>query len=282
MSKSRKQAHKTPSMKSHGLNLSKKILAAAAYLALIIYTFATNPHEAFIRAMAADQYARVFEPESGASGSGFYVRGKSGRLYLMTNHHVCRAEHTENVLPMLDDPRDPKIIGKNMIFEEMGGRRFNGKVVSVSEDEDLCLIDATSRSDERRGVMVASSKPNIDDRTFIIGAFGYYPYFVRDGRVILHSQDSYSRSDLSVQQCLLRKNRGYSVLVISQGQSVKKYCLHRRESMTLSNRVFPGSSGSMVLDQYGRLIGVVKELDMRHNMGRAVEIEAIKELLDRN
>jgi len=171
-------------------------------------------------------------------GSGAHVIAPSGKVYIITNAHVCNLSKDANIF-----------------ITDNFGRTIPRRILEISNFTDLCLVESLPNyqgalklgSDVRSGQIIAAVghpilMPTTMSRGEIIG--------VKEVDVFDHIMDVFDKND----KCDLPKNR---IIQIDTFFGPITACfVHVKANLTTSV-VLPGSSGSPMVDFYGNLVGVI-------------------------
>lgn len=192
-----------------------------------------------------------------SGGSGSHVIAPSGKVYILTNAHVCK-------------------VGKNgsVFITDDFGRTVPRKILEVSNFTDLCLIEPLPNyhgalkvgHDVYPGEIVASvGHPTLMPTTMSKGeVIGQAEIDVFDHVI----QDSDDKCDAS-------KNR---IIEVNSFFGPVSICvLHLNANLTTTT-ILPGNSGSPQIDAYGDLNGVFFAGN-EANWGFSVTLKDVKEFL---
>jgi S1-C subfamily serine protease len=193
------------------------------------------------------------QPDRG--GTGFVVRGFSGKSYTLTNSHVC-AGAREGV----------------MEARKWGAQRgARLRVLDVSDTSDLCLLETVGASEPLRlGYELEANQPVV-----VIGHPHLQPLTPSAG-VALERDTTSMYVDLAPSECTGPAKKIETVDTIFGSQSV---CVFTLRSMLTSAVIYPGNSGSPVLDSDGLVVGVVFAGDRRSNYGVIIPLEDVADFL---
>ena len=189
-----------------------------------------------------------------SNGSGSVVVGKSGRLYILTNWHVCLGAQWKH----------------QIIAFYPNGETIQGMVVKVSPTKDLC---AAVLKEDRPGLKMAPRLQPYQD----IWTRGYPEHILAEthGNVGGTVQWSAGFPIQEIGECPegYGKDRDYEGRV--QG------CTYTFTSQLSTLYARPGSSGSPVVDSEGRLVGVVSSWHSRGDYEAGmVTFRDVKSFLD--
>lgn len=160
-----------------------------------------------------------------SGGTGFAVKAKSGITFVVSNAHVCKVEKD----------------GYVMLTQDTLSMR--GKIVSVSEITDLCLIEG---SPKLKGLKLASTY-RIGEPIVVLGHPWLNPLTEARGRIK-------GRNIFSISYCH-QANAVYYTMEF--GNFTHLDCLREVESLISDTPVFPGNSGSAAVNTSGDVVGVV-------------------------
>jgi len=92
-------------------------------LLLFLLTFSTAcANINFIDTIDNESIVKLSRTSDGGTGTGFQVRAPSGKLYLLTNHHICRSD-------------------KVLTTTSNKGIQTSVKVIARYDKHDLCLVE---------------------------------------------------------------------------------------------------------------------------------------------
>lgn len=192
------------------------------------------------------------------SGTGFEVQAKSGKVYTITNAHVCALAKD----------------GIIMVELESNSERFiPRRVLEVYEKNDLCLIEGI---EGYTGLKLASDY-SLGEPVWAIG----YPMGdsmnVSNGRIKSRSLVELIAEDTLPANC---NKPGMQMRSFDTFFGSMQICTIQRRAIMTDVQIFPGNSGSPLVNIYGNVVGVVFASDTRTHWGSAVPLADLKELLE--
>lgn len=201
---------------------------------------------------------RIGETEHDGGGTGFQVISESGNRYILTNRHICVAAREHDVL--------------KVELEE--GRFLNVRVLEVSSKTDLCLLTPVANMS---GLKLAASLKAREDIA-VVGHPLLQAQTPARGIVTNFQNIEIQAEAKDSEECSRRYNGDFRDVPIFFGMS-EKLCMCKVDSFRTTAVIYPGNSGSPVVNLYGNLVGVMFAGDNRMNLGYAVPLNDVKEFL---
>jgi len=249
-------------LKVSGSNISSltlKICKSLAIITLLLFcSFGGKlTHDLYIESQVGKQVVFLKSPkgaEHQGSATGFQVQAPSGKVYTLTNAHVCA-------------------LGKDGIImaeeKQHSGRFIPLRILEVYEDNDLCLVEGLPQYE---GLKVADS--------IEVGQHGWsvgYPLGedlnISSGRIkgfgIVQLLELDSKCDGKNQ-----KKIKIQVLVFEV-----EVCQTNRSAAQTDVPTYPGNSGSPLVNIYGNVIGVMFATNRSTSWGSAVPLKAVQQFL---
>lgn len=203
--------------------------------------YITNPRGASIR----------------GSATGFEVQAPSGRIYTLTNAHVCELGKDQIVL-LQEKRHSDRLIPK--------------RIIEIYADNDLCLIEGL---DNYEGLSLASGY-EIGDLNYAVG----YPL----GEA-MNLSFGYLKAKEKVLIPMLERDPadcnepGMSVQEYPTLFGPVKICAIQRRSVHTNIPIYPGNSGSPMVNMFGHVTGVIFASNTRTAWGFAVPLEDVVQFL---
>jgi hypothetical protein len=234
----------------------KPVILCALLGALCIYSAFCSPSEYWLR----QRVVKLTGPGGHGSCSGEQVKAPSGKNYILTAAHCLSLKDSDG----------------NIKIHKEDKSTFEARVVAEDDASDLALLDGVPNF---RGIDVASEvQAHSLLRTFTHGA-GLDTYKT-EGELISYSHifipTGLIGSDAEESKCVSQQKNTLETIDILPGISVKICVLDVWEAAT-SALVVPGSSGGMVVNDEGSLVGVVSATD--GHLGFLVKLSDIRRFL---
>lgn len=241
--------------------MKKYALAAAAALALYFLSApaASSPRDMgeYLLAEKSYQIIRLTPPSSDKTGgTGFALRTPMGNVVTATNAHICEAAEG----------------GILMAQPEGYNRRVPIRVLEVDEPNDLCVLEPVRFM---TGLSLADGGGKLKQAVYILG----HP-LLKD--VTFSAGHSIQREPIDLVKggpdtpC---KGKGETLKELPWGPLMVTVCVKSIEAVEMTATIFPGNSGSPVLNSDGDVIGVVFAADQRTNHGFYIPLERLVELV---
>lgn len=178
-----------------------------------------------------------------SAGSGFIVKKNYKGSYALSAAHVCNINLNLNT----GDPKMNVEASKKIRVETLDGRFYNAKVIITNEEIDVCLMFVEDLVSNIEIIEFADRAPNPGDRVLNIAS----PYGIHFKNVVPLFEGIYI------------------------GDTGKK--------SLYTFTAAPGSSGSMILDASGKLIGLVHSVYYKlYEVVVGVSFEELKQFTRKN
>jgi len=214
------------------------LIVGGAVLAAVVFgtSILTNLHNTYLR-VAGPNIIKLTNAAGNSGATGFVVKGKSGKKYIMTNTHVCQlAENGQLVATANSEP-------------------FQVTIAKQYPFSDLCALEA--RQSLGMAANIASSV-SIGETVYAIGHPLLEPTRVTSGEIsgaifiqVVVDQNT------TAEKC---SGPTYSLIDTSQTMyalfGVDNICVRTINAYTSSVPTAPGSSGSPIVNIYGSVVAV--------------------------
>lgn len=250
---------KKPSLLSKLLNAlvltTKRFVGITVMVGALLYIGVTLPqvHSNLLFAKSASKIGLVTTMEQQGHGTGFFIKAKSGKRFIMTNNHVC------------------KIIPNGGLFVN---ERITTFVMPFYKDNiaDICLLkypeNAKTPSDFELG-----TEPLINQDLWTMG----YPL-----DHLKHFSKGAVSGDRLVDIAEPVDADCKNIVEIPTLFGPIPICVIRRVATETSVTIFPGNSGSPVLNIWGNVVGIMFAGNGQSNLGIMARWADVKRVLERN
>lgn len=201
-----------------------------------------------------DEYGRY------SGGTGFQVIAKSGRQYTMTNAHVCRIGESQGKLQAMDE----------------NGRYLNLSILEIASFADLCLLapnllqPSLKVSDELDTPLGAS--------IFVAGHPKLMPLTITSGLTVSFEDIIIGVGDIPEPEC--KKQGGRLVPSPTIFNINATYCVVDADAVRTSAQIYPGNSGSPLLNSSGEVVGVMFAGSSEYIFSYAVRLRDVHRFLN--
>lgn len=239
--------------------LSAKLTALFSFtvLAAVASNFA---HISYIESRIGDNTVYVRSPEGAklqGSGTGFEVIAPSGKVYTLTNAHVCGLAKD----------------GIIMVGEKLHSNRLVPKrVLEVYQDNDLCLIEGL---ENYSGLSLANSI-EVGDSVWAVGYPLGQAMNISSGRVKSFRYVDIMDDETDPKDCTKPNQK---VMQFNTLFGPIDVCTVKRYAAQTDVSTFPGNSGSPLVNVYGNVVGVIFAANRQTTWGEAVPLNYVKDLL---
>lgn len=210
------------------------ILVASLFSYLFGSSLLENAHLAYIRNTSNNVVKLV--SDKGYGGTGFIVTGKSGKRYILTNHHICA--------------------DNRMLFATYRNDLYVLPVVKSFTKNDLCAVEAPSSAS--RGFSIASSV-KLGERVYAVGHPFLEPITVTQGE--LSSNITLTMPVVYNPEPGTCNEETFEVIQIDDSLAnafgIFSLCVRHLSANSSSVNTLPGNSGSPVVNIWGNVVAVV-------------------------
>lgn len=228
----------------------KKVLASIVMLSCVLAVSLEAPflHQSYIRSIAEKNSVKIVGMEG--MGTGFHVIAPSGKVYIMTNKHICQ------------------MTGPLKVYEYGSIDGVDRKIIKISEKHDLCLIEALAN--HKSGIKLSKAALENGDIAYTLGHPRGVALTVANGEKI-------DDKPIQIPDELNADGSCSGEMIFT---FFGELCIVTRLTNQYSTPTYPGNSGSAIVNKYGCLVGVIFAGDPSvENQGFGVPLSFIKDFL---
>lgn len=246
-------------------SLAKAGLTCIKYCTLGLFIAACsflsgNLHSAYIENKVGSNTVYIRSPVGAriqGSGTGFEIKAPSGKIYTLTNAHVCG-------------------LGKDGIIM-VGEKRYSNRlipkrIIEVYQDNDLCLVEGLQGYE---GLTVASGS-EVGDLVWAVGYPLGQSMNISSGRIKDYGKLSVIDPETPKEEC---KGPNMHMETYNMFFLTAEFCVVERFAAQTDVPTFPGNSGSPLVNVYGNVEGIIFASDNETHWGSAVPLDYINKLL---
>lgn len=255
--------------------MSRKIkifIAIAAFFALLFFVSGKKDiaqTEEEIYKTASESVVMLNDPTQRGGGTGFQIETNAGNSYIITNNHVCKAA---------TDQKQNFLLASNE-YKQIALRPITIKY--QWEDNDLCILEAIPTL---RSLPMSSEGVNLLDKIYTVGHPLLYPLTIRSGHVLRQldvklAENMWFPEDRVVAEssCQGPSKSLESLDTFFFGEIL--VCYHIIPGYWTDAATYPGNSGSPVLNEYGKVVGVIFAGEGMAKTGMFIPLDALQYLL---
>ncbi len=232
------------------------LLGLATITGIVAHLHASGDPEADLLERAPKSIVYITDPSGRSGGTGFAVKGKSGISYILTNDHVCEVESDGGVVVLKED-----------------GHPTYAKIIAHSEDSDMCLVKGLSDLEPMDLADFVSSH----ERLYVVGHPELMHLVVSSGFYV-SEQYIDVMTDVTPDKCHGPK---YSLSELMTFFGPMQACIAHIYAHSSSIYIYPGNSGSPVMNSSGDVVGIVFAGSRSTNFGSYIPLFKVREFLER-
>lgn len=214
----------------------------------------------YIESKVGSQVLMIKSPEGAAirgSGTGFEIQAPSGKVYTLTNGHVCELGK-DGVIMVEDSPNSDRYIPR--------------RILESYEKNDLCLVEGL---EGYAGLKLADGV-DLQETVIAVG----YP-LGRSQDIQQGMTKNYGKVTIALEEIMPKDCTGHrrELMTISFWGLPMQICTVKQEALETNVLIYPGNSGSPLVNVYGNVVGAIFASNGETNWGIAVPMSFIKDFL---
>lgn len=190
-------------------------------------------------------------------GSAFVTVAASGRPVLITNAHVCGIGKADMYM--------------DVSFDD-GSRTVPARILEIVPEVDLCVLEAPAG----HAPLPIGESAKEQDPIMVMGHPKLHPLTLEAGYVAKSHSPIEMPTDSGEDEC---KRLGGKYGPIPFAWFTVVTCMMSYDSDYISVRIFPGNSGSVVINTRGEAVGVVVASQNDQSMGFMIDVSQLKGVL---
>ena len=238
---------------------------AAVVSSFVLIGIAKIPqyHSNFIRNVVGNKVVSIYGKINNRlhGGTGFHVKGASGKVYLATNGHIC----------LLADENDQVLVRKKLKNKTIQMYR---KVIYRHPNHDLCLVESLP---DFNGLELSDNSSVLGEHVILVGHPGLRPVSISRGEIVGQKNISliYGNNLRKPRFCIGKyfdKKRLNEKLQIEKNLPLEELeallyltltnldniCIAKNLKSNMFNGIsYGGNSGSPVVNFWGDVVGVL-------------------------
>lgn len=246
-------------MRSKVLLLISVVLFEGCLKAPMMPPAANAPQVSPMYSLVGSQVVRVTGASGLSGGTGAHVIMPSGKVLILTNAHVC--EHTQ--------------VGGYVWVARDGQRPVKRWVIAIAPKADLCLVMPLPGF---RGLPVATRELVKGEKLWVLGHPHLLPLTESTGDFQGEQQADVDQGPVNSEEdrvkCESKLNQHVETVGILFGET--QVCIARYTADATSVIIFPGNSGSPLVNAGGELEGVIFAGDSTTNWGDAMRLRDVR------
>lgn len=235
-------------------NTKMPLILILTGLAIVLFTATSCTTKQGVYRDTAKSVVMVTSPDEPGGGTGFIVRaavnGKKGVKAVLTNAHVCGVVQT-----------GPLMVSNDTSIEM-------SPIIRVNKEHDLCLLYSVPGP----ALSVSSNDLGEFEELYVVGHPRLSPKTPTEG--------VYIGEEIAVLPDTVDAVTGVCPSGTKELDTLfGTICLRKMQLAKATFPIFPGNSGSPVVNAAGELVGIVNSAN-RDNQGGFIPLRYVKEFLD--
>lgn len=198
-----------------------------------------------------------------AHGTGFFIQGSSGKVYILTNSHVCQI--SENGVIYVQT--------KEMYIQKKKMKPIPRRILKISKTSDLCIVEAIPGITPLKFAKDYIKFEAVSSYGFP-KQYGFVPSIKGKilGEKITELLDFLINNEKDMERCSNPKN-----FIIQIDDYLA--CGVKIKSIETTLITFGGNSGSPVVNVWGNVVGIIFAASTETNWGILIDLFEIQNFL---
>lgn len=245
------------------------VIALFTLAALFISMEAPQIHDQWLRSVDGPSILSMNSPWIDGSGkllgymhgTGFAIRGGSGKIYILTNRHVCDASPDGTLL----------ISGTNI--PDM----VRLKIIAMSPTTDLCLVEAGKGT----APLTMARSLAVGAEVTVLGYASRFPLTETNGEAVGVMPYYVSKPmNMAEADSACTKFANNKITMETSIFGPQKFCTTVLDrALVTTAHAIPGNSGSPLLNNLGQVVGIIMGMDTEAAYGIAIPLTDVKHFL---
>jgi S1-C subfamily serine protease len=257
----------------YGVSVALTLMVMVATV-LIATTYGPQVHSYFLRNKVGPKVVLLIKYRHdlktnayirSSMGTGFHVQAPSGKIYILSNRHVCNINDGDTI-----NVKDGGIDTKSI--------EYTRKIIKVSQTQDLCLVESVYD----KGLGIASDA-GIGEFMSVVGHPTGYDLTVTKGEIVgAETLNFYEKiKDGDESKCNFKNQKVEAIPMIDKNDKITlvKTCHTKNIGLITTAQVKSGNSGSPAVNYFGQLVGVIFAISSDDWWGRIIPLNAVKDFL---
>lgn len=229
---------------------------------LILSFFVSLIIQPSYRSQLEQSVVYVLNANGTGGGTGFHVMNDNGKKYLVTNAHVCMGVKEGDTLNVLTSR----------------GVQVQRRIIEISKDEDLCIAEPVQGSH----ALTMAENPKPGQTISIFGHPRLQPNTQTYGEVTHYGDvkilEFFISEERPASQCV---GAGRKIELVNMFIFQVEACVVTRFSFSTTAHGMGGNSGSPILDESNRVVGVLFAGDNQIFWGIGVPVNALRQFVNK-
>lgn len=175
-------------------------------------------------------------------GTGFYIKLNSGKRVIVTNHHVC-------------DGNDEMLTDRDEVVT----------VLKTDPEHDLCVLESTYQ--DHPYLTLSLFKPAQFDDLYVVGHPLLHPLTPSTG---LYLRDS--DIPIAIEQHFITEDVECPEGTVTELVFLFKFCVRTFRLSETTVIIYPGNSGSAIVNSFAEVVGVINSGDSETHYGNFIPL----------